>query len=111
MSEYRNTRPDSPKGQVYAAFKEGGFVAACKRAEELGIAASRVNGWLKDNGNGFQDINERRKETAEGDEPAPLHSTEDHTETYSPGFADRATAKPGDFHLLDPKTGKWTRLW
>jgi hypothetical protein len=31
-------------------------------AEELAIAASRVNGWLKDNGSGFQDVNERRKE-------------------------------------------------
>jgi hypothetical protein len=71
MTEYRNTRPDSPKGQVYAAFKEGGFVAACKRAEELGIAANRVNGWLENNGSGFQDINDRRNDTGE-DEPSPM---------------------------------------
>jgi hypothetical protein len=28
----------------------------------------------------------------------------------SEGFADRVTAKPGDFHIIDPKTGKERRL-
>jgi len=36
-------------------------VAARSLAEKLGIVAHRVERWLKDNGAGFQVINERNK--------------------------------------------------
>lgn len=65
MSEFRNTRPDSPKGKVYTTFKEKGEAAARKRAEKLEIPAHKVNRWLKDNGAGFQAINDRTNEKTE----------------------------------------------
>jgi hypothetical protein len=43
---YENTRPDSPKGQVYACFKAKGRQAAEKLAEKLGISPSRSKKWM-----------------------------------------------------------------
>jgi hypothetical protein len=46
MGEYANTRPDSQKGQVYAAFKAGGEAAAWAKAKELGVP-QRCARWIR----------------------------------------------------------------
>lgn len=60
--KFANKRPDSPKGQVYEAFKAKGVEAARKLGEKLSIVPSRVNRWLKDNGAGFQQIASAQRE-------------------------------------------------
>lgn len=54
MTEYRNTRPDSPKGKVFIAFDTKGEAAARKLGEKLELPAHKVESWLKDDGAGFQ---------------------------------------------------------
>ena len=46
FKRYSNTRPDSPKGQVFAAFEAKGADAATAKAEKLEIAAFRVRKWI-----------------------------------------------------------------
>jgi hypothetical protein len=43
---YRNTRPESPKGQVYVAFEVSGVSGARKKGNELHIPESKVERWL-----------------------------------------------------------------
>lgn len=61
MSEFRNTRPDSPKGKVFTAFEAKGEKAARAKAKALEIPDARVNRWLKDEGAGFQNANDQMK--------------------------------------------------
>ena len=46
FKRYSNTRPDSPKGQVFAAFEAKGADAATAKAGKLEIAAFRVRKWV-----------------------------------------------------------------
>jgi hypothetical protein len=43
---YRNRQPDSPKGQIYLAFKKSGKEAARKLGEKIDVASYRVERWL-----------------------------------------------------------------
>lgn len=70
MSEFRNTRPDSPKGKVWAMYDKKGEKAARKLGETLDIAASKLNRWFKDEGKGFQAINDKTR-AKKADDEAP----------------------------------------
>jgi hypothetical protein len=62
MAKFRNLRPESTKGKIYIAFVKGGAKAALALAEKFGKReVYRTNRWLKNNGAGFQRINEENK--------------------------------------------------
>jgi hypothetical protein len=44
---YRNTRPESPKGQVFKVFMEKGEEAAVRKAKTLDVAPVRYNRWCR----------------------------------------------------------------
>jgi hypothetical protein len=45
---YKNTRPESPKGQTFIAFEVGGVSGARKKGNELHIPESKVERWLNE---------------------------------------------------------------
>jgi hypothetical protein len=44
--KYKNTRPDSPKGQVYAQFINNGEREAIAFAKTIGIGEGKVTHWI-----------------------------------------------------------------
>lgn len=70
MSDFQNKRPDSPKGKVWTAFKTKGEKAARRLGEKLEIPAAKLNRWLKDDGKGFQAINDKIRSRKDDDAPA-----------------------------------------
>jgi hypothetical protein len=54
MAQYRNSRPESPKGKIWTAFQKSGADAAFKLAEKLDVARHRVSRWIVGGGKGFQ---------------------------------------------------------
>jgi hypothetical protein len=93
-SEYRNKRPDSPKGLVFAAWQAKGDAAAIKLGEKLGIApASRVSGWIR---NGFQHVNDKAaaNRAAKADEPKAKPKASPKSAKAAPKKAKAKTEKP-----------------